>query len=131
MTGHRMPWAAVPCSIWLPTWGDPDAYGNQNPTYAEEPSITTTCCYAPGYARPDTSDDYEEDRPHGTETRLTFYLPKTLDADLRAARIACHPSDDASLAGRRFEVVGDPHSYMRGNTPGDYSWCVEGVEILG
>lgn len=131
MLGRPMPWAPVPCSIWLPTWGPRDPYGNQNATYAEEPSIVTTCCYAPGFSKPDTYDDYDEDRPHGTETRLTFYLPKTLDADLRGARIACHPSDDASLAGRRFDVVGDPHSFPRANTPGDYSWCVEGVESLG
>lgn len=131
MLGRRMPWAPVPCSIWLPTWGRRDAYGNENPTYAEEPSITTTCCYAPGYSSPETSDDYEEERPHGSELRVTFFLPKTLDADLRAARIACHPTDDPRLADEVFDVVGDPRSYMRSATPGDYSWVVEGVARLG
>lgn len=126
-----MPWAPVPCSIWLPTWGMRDAYGNENPTYATEPSITTTCCYAPGGSSPDTDDDFEDGRPHGTELRLTFFLPKTLDADLRSARIACHPEDDAALSGMQFDVVGDPRSYMRTATPGDYSWVVEGVATLG
>jgi hypothetical protein len=31
----------------------------------------------------------------------------------------------------RFKVVGQPVSYQRENTPGDYSWCVEGVAYLG
>lgn len=126
MLSARMPFRAVPCRIWLPTY-ERDAYGNGRPAYAEEPSITTTCCYAPGRERPDTSDDIEEDRPHGDELRVTFYLPKTLDADLRAARIAA----DGLLGGRQLDVEGVPVSYMRDNTPGDYSWAVEGVLRLG
>lgn len=62
---------------------------------------------------------------------MTFYLPKTVSADLRDALIACYPPDDAILSGKVFKVIGEPHSYPRANTPGDYSWCLEGVTHLG
>lgn len=127
MLSRRMPFRSVPCRIWLPAYDGQDAYGNRRPQYAEEPDVLTECCYAPGRSRPDTADDIEEDRPHGDAMRVTFYLPKTLDADLREARIAC----DGLLGGRQFDVVGQPVSYMRENTPGDYSWSVEGVLHLG
>ena len=125
-----MPFASVPCSIWLPTF-ETDEWNNEVASYPDEPSIETRCCYAPGDRRPDTSDDIEQERPHGDAVRLTFFLPKELDADLRGAQIACHPSDDAWLDGRRFAVEGAPRSYHRANTPGDYSWVVEGVAHLG
>ena len=127
----RMPFRAVPCSIWLAHASERDSYGNTQVTYNEDPDVSTTCCYAPGTARPDTSDDIEQGRPHGVAATVTFYLPKTVDADLRAARIACYPPDDTALSGHVFDVVGEPYSYMRDNTPGDYSWCVEGVAHLG
>lgn len=126
-----MPFPSVPCSIWLPTYGEPDAWGNRNATYTTEPTIQTTCCYAPGYARADTGDEYEQDRPYGDMVRMMFFLPKTLSADLRGARIECYPTDDPAVSGQTFDVVGDPHSYMRAATPGDYSWYVEGVAHLG
>ncbi len=130
MISMPMPFRGVPCSIWLPTY-ETDAYNNEVASYGEEPDIVTTCCYAPGGSRPDTSDDIEDGRPYGTSSVVTFYLPKTLDADLRGAHIACHPDDDPRIAGCVFEVVGQPYSYMRANTPGDYSWAVEGAEFLG
>ena len=126
----RMPFAAVPCSIWLPTVTQ-DEWGNDVLSYGERADIATTCCYAPGDRRPDTSDDIEEDRPNGDEVRLTFFLPKALSADLRGALIACHPTDDPWLDGRQFAVEGVPTSYPRASTPGDYSWSVEGVARLG
>lgn len=126
-----MPFRPCQCSIWLPTYGEEDAYGNSVPTYGEEPDLETMCVYAPGRSKPDTSDDIEEGRPYGVTDIVTFYLPKALDADLRGARIACFPTDDQRMSGRVFDVVGSPMSYMRANTPGDYSWSVEGVEHLG
>lgn len=131
MLSRRMPFRAVPCRIWLPMWGPEDEFGNSRPEYLLEPDIETTCVYAPGDARPDTSDDIEDGRPYGAVMRLTFFLPKTLDADLRQALIACAPADDETLASKVFKVVGAPTSYPRANTPGDYSWRVEGVEHLG
>lgn len=125
-----MPFRPVPCSIWLPHAGE-DAWGNEVVTFAEDPDIETTCCYAPGYRSPETSDDIEEGRPEGATVRVTFFLPKTLDAALRGARIAASPPDDAWMAAHAFDVVGAPTSYMRQNTPGDYSWAVEGVTHLG
>lgn len=126
-----MPFRSVPCSIWLPHATAEDPWGNVSYAYGTDPDITTTCCYAPGDRRPDTADDIEQGRPHGVTVRLTFFLPKTLDADLRGALIACHPTDDAFVSGRQFSVEGAPTSYSRANTPGDYSWAVEGVTHLG
>lgn len=131
MLRRRMPFRAVPCSVWLPHEGESDAYGNRNVTYSEDADLETTCCYAPGRSKPDTSDDIEQDRPHGDRATVTFYLPKTVTASLRGARIACPKATDPVVAGRTFDVVGDPMSYMRDNTPGDYSWSVEGVEHVG
>ena len=131
MISVHMPFIPSPCFIWLPMASEADAYGNENVSYAEKPDITTVCCYTPGTSRPTTSDNIEDGRPHGASVAMTFFLPKTVDADLRGAIIAVAPSDDAALAARRFKVVGEPFSYPRANTPGDYSWCVEGVTYLG
>lgn len=131
MISFPMPFQTVPCSIWLPITTEEDAYGNTGITYAEEPSIQTSCCYAPGTSKPDTADDFEDGRPHGLRVGMTFYLPKTLNVDLMDALIACHPTDDSTLSGKQFKVVGQPISYSRANTPGDFSWCVEGVTYLG
>lgn len=126
-----MPFPSVPCSIWLPVTGAEDAYGNAAYTYSEKPDIETRCCYAPGYARADTSDEYDNEHPHGDMVRMIFFLPKEVTDDLRGARIECHPTNDPDMSGMTFDVVGDPHSYMRDATPGDYSWYVEGVAHLG
>lgn len=131
MMARPMPFSAVPCAIWLPHIGTPDVYGNARPTYNEQPDIETMCCYAPGRSSPMTSDDIEEDRPHGDEERMLFFLPKGLYADLRGARIAAMPPDDPYVASVRYAVEGEPRSYPRMNTPGDYSWCVTGVRVLG
>ena len=131
MLSRPMPFRSAPCSIWLPTYGDPDEYNNVVPTYGVEADVETRCCYAPGNQRPNTADDIEEGRPYGDRATVTFYLPKTLDADLRGALIACYPTDDATVSGRLFSVVGEPYSYSRANTPGDYSWCVEAVRFDG
>lgn len=131
MVSFPMPFQAVPCSIWLAIDGGEDPYGNAITTYAEHPDILTKCCYAPGAGEPDTSNDIEDGRPHGVRIGMTFYLPKTIDANLRDALIACYPPDDLALSGHQFKVVGEPYSYPRANTPGDYSWCVEGVTYLG
>lgn len=126
-----MPFRPCPCSIWLATESEPDEWNNTQTAYSDDPDITTTCVYTPGTSAPSTSDDIEDGRPHGDVVAMTFYLPKTLDADLREALIACHPTDDAYLSGQRFKVVGNPYSYPRANTPGDYSWVVDGVTYLG
>lgn len=131
MLGIRMPFRGVPCAIWLPHFGEPDAYGNRRPTYGEDPDIETTCCYAPGRSTPMTGDDIEEERPTGDEERMLFYLPKGLSADLRGAIIAALPPDDQHVASARYSVEGAPTSYPRESTPGDYSWCVTGVRRLG
>ena len=131
MSSFPNPFESVPCKIWLPTQEEPDEWGNRADAYAEEADIETKCCYAPGYARPETVDDIEDGRPHGARATMLFFLPKTVDADLRDALIACYPPDDAHLSGKKFEVVGDPFSYPRASTPGEYSWCVEAVTHLG
>lgn len=130
MISFPMPFQAVPCAIWLPAHGE-DAYGNELPEYPEYPDILTQCVYTPGTAKPSTSDDIEDGRPRGARVGMTFYLPKTVVADLRDALIACYPTDDAALSGAKFQVVGQPYSYPRQNVPGDYSWCVEAVTYLG
>lgn len=131
MVSFPMPFPAVPCSIWLASKGTKDSYGNQGRTYAQKADIETRCLYAPGYHSPDTRDEFEDGRPYGTETTMTFYLPKTVTADLRGAVIAAYPADDATVSGRKWKVVGEPASYMRQATPGDYSWCVTGVRVDG
>ena len=133
MLSLPMPFKPVPCRIWQPTF-ETDAWGNEVATYPTDPTITTTCCYAPGgggESRASNQDDIEQGRPYGEVIRLTFFFKKGFDADLRSARIAVDPPDDTRLAGRTFAVEGAPISYSRANTPGDYSWKVEGVEYLG
>lgn len=131
MLSFRMPFAAVPCHIWLASPGERDAYGNQPTEYAVEPDVVTRCVYAPGTSKPDTADDIEDGRPHADEATMTFFLPKSVDADLREALISCFPAGDATLSGRRFVVVGEPYSYQRESVPGDYSWRVEAVRFDG
>ena len=131
MPSFRMPFWAVPCSIWLPVKSGTDAFGNETINYAEEPDVITKCCYAPGSSRPETEDEFEDARPRGARVTMTFFLPKSVVADLRDARISCTPPDDPALASMVFDVVGEPYSYPRTNTPGDYSWCVEAVAYLG
>lgn len=131
MLSRRMPFKAVPCSIWLPVWEQRDAYGNSSPTYYLEPDLRTECCYAPGDRRPDTADDIEDGRPYGAEVALTLFFKKSLDTDLRHAVVELYPPTDKALSGQRFEVVGEPYSYPRENTPGDYSWCVKVVRFYG
>lgn len=131
MLSIPMPFESVPCSIWLAHTAGRDAYGNEVVDYAEFPDLATRCVYAPGEASPDTENDIEDGRPHGARVSMTFFLPKTVVADLREALIACYPPDDEALYGRRFKVVGEPYSYPRANTPGDYSWRVSGVTYLG
>lgn len=131
MTSHKMPFVSVPCAIWLRTVTGTDAYNNELYGYAQDADVLTRCVYTPGTSRPDTADDIEDGRPTGARATMTFFLPKTVDADLRGALVACYPPDAATLCGRRFAVVGNPYSYPRENTPGDYSWCVEAVEYLG
>ncbi len=126
-----MPFASVPCSIWLANDAGDDEWGNQVIEYGDSADIITRCVYTPGRSKPDTTNDIEDGRPHGATVDMTFYLPKDLVADLRNAIIACYPTDDATLSGQRFKVVGNPYSYPRANTPGDYSWSVEAVRYLG
>ena len=131
MISFPMPFASVPCKIWLAHESEEDEWGNREITYGEQPDIETRCVYAPGRQRPETADDIEEGRPEGARVAMTFYLPKEVDADLRGALSACQPQSDLALCAMRFKVVGQPFSYQRENTPGDYSWCVEGVAYLG
>lgn len=131
MLSMRMPFPAVPCLIWLPVGSAEDAYGNVTYSYADQPDIETTCVYAPGDTAPETSDEIADGRPYGDRLRVTFFLPKTVCADLRGALIQCLPLDDATLASMLFRVEGVPTSYPRDAVPGDYSWSVRGVEHLG
>lgn len=131
MLSRKMPFPRVECRIWLRKLADEDEYGNRVPYHADEPDIVTECSYAPGRSKPDTSDDIEDGRPWGDRMVMTFYLPKTVQADLRGALIQAVPADDAAVASMRFEVVGNPTSYMRDATPGDMSWSVEGVRFDG
>ena len=130
MTSFPMPFTPVPCSIWLAE-RESDEWGNDVVTYNQEPDMVTHCLYSPGGRTPDTSDDFESGRPHGATVPMTFYLPKSVDADLREALISCSPPSDAALSGKVFRVVGEPYSYPRENVPGDYSWVIEVVAHHG
>ena len=127
-----MPFGTVPCKVWVPIESEEDAYGNRTPVYAEEPDWEGGCCYSPSRTRyMQTDDDIGDGRPHGASMTLTVYLPKSLDIEMRGARLAVLPPDDAYLSGRLFDVVGVPVSYHRASTPGDFSWQVEAVEHVG
>lgn len=133
MLSHPMPFDPAPCLVRVARQGAPDPYGNQAVEYRESADYATSCLYAPGWSTPNTADDLEEGRPHGDRVRLTVYLPKSFSPteSLRDALLTIVPSDDPSMARHRWRVVGDPISYPRPNTPGDYSWAVEVVEHLG
>lgn len=123
-----MPFETVDCRVWVPVESAEDAYGNVNAVYAEKPSWTGRCVYSPSRTRYEqTSSDFEEGRPHGSRVTLTVYLPKSFSLPLHGARLAVYPTDDPYLRGKLFDVDGEPYSYMRSNTPGDYSWQVEAV----
>lgn len=127
-----MPFEAVPCSIWLARESEPDAYGNRRVLYADEPDIETACVYAPGWTENDGSyKDIEDGRPYGTRSEMSFFLKKEVDADLRRAKIAAYPSDDATMSGREWLVLDYPMSKMRASTPGDYSWLVRAEAFDG
>jgi len=123
----RMPFSRVPCQIWLAHEGEPDAYNNRNVYYTDEPDHVTECCYY----QEQTADGIEDGRPHADEARLRVFLPKTLVADLRGARLKVVAPDDAAISGHVFSVVGSPESTMRANTPGDMSWDVRAVRFDG
>ena len=127
MISFPMPFPTVPCAIWLAHRDGQDSYGNEQVTYSEHPDVVTECAYAPGYRSPDTAADIEDARPQGVTTTMTVFLPKTLNVDLRGALLSIVAPDDAALGKKRFAVVGEPHSYMRSATPGQFSWAVEVV----
>lgn len=123
-----MPFDTVECCVWIPSAQTEDAYGNTNYTYQALPDWTGPCVYSPSRTRYEqTSSDFEEGRPNGVNITLTVYLPKSFSLPLHNARLAVYPSDDPYLYGKLFDVDGEPFSYMRSNTPGDYSWQVEAV----
>ena len=126
-----MPFESCPCAIWYPFESSPDAYSNKTVGYGKDPDWRGVCVYHPGASRADTSNDIEQGRPNGAEVKLTVYLKKTFSHSLRKARIAVYPMDDTTLSGRVFEVIGEPFSYSRTNTPGDYSWAVEVGDVVG
>ena len=127
-----MPFESVPCRIWLARESSEDVYGNKNVYYADDPDIVTECVYAPGWTENDgTASDIEEGRPYGVSSDVSFFLKKSVSADLRRAKIAAYPSDDATMYGREWLVLDYPMSKMRANTPGDYSWFVRAVAFDG
>lgn len=127
-----MPFASVPCRIWLARESAEDAYGNKVVYYADDPDIVTECVYAPGWTENDgSSKDIEEGRPYGVESEMSFFLKKSVDADLRRAKIAAYPSDDSTMYGREWVVLDYPMSKMRANTPGDYSWLLRAEAFDG
>ena len=125
-----MPFEPCPCAVWFPVESTADAYGNSTVSYGTEPDWQGQCVYAPGRQNANTKNDIEEGRPYGAEVTLTVYLPKSFNYSLRKARIAVYPDDDF-ISGRIFGVIGDPFSYSRANTPGDYSWAVEAGDVVG
>ena len=131
MLSFPMPFPRVPCAIWEPIEGDPDAYGNTETIFMDEPTWQGMASYAPGGKTPETENDVTDGRPHGDEVTVTAYLPKTYQGNPRGGYFVLYPEDDAALYGRRWQVIGDPISYMRDATPGDFSWVIKGVESLG
>ena len=128
----KMPFATVPCSIWLARETKRDAYGNEHVVYADEPDIETECVYSAGWTQDDsTSPRIEDGRPYAVRSEMSFFLKKDVDADLRRAKIAVYPSDDTVLNGREWFVLDQPTSKMRANTPGDYSWLVRAEAFDG
>lgn len=126
LISFRMPFPRVPITFIPPTYGERDAFGNQVETYDEDNAITVDGCYAIG----DTTDDIEEDRPHGERVLVTCYLPKTFNADIRNA-ICRIGGNDALVSAQKFKVQGIPLSYMRDAVPGDMSTVVRLVEYAG
>gem|GEM_PF-1991505 len=127
-----MPFQPVPCRIWLAREEAADAYGNRRVRYGDEPDIETVCVYAPGWTENDgSSPDIDDGRPYGVRSEMSFFLKKTVDADLRRAKIAAYPTDDATMSGREWLVLDIPMSKMRANTPGDYSWLVRAAATDG
>lgn len=126
-----MPFEPCPCAIYFPMYGDEDEYGNALPEYGPQSCWKGVALYSPGSNRAETADDHEQGRPNGAEAKLTVYLPKTFDRSLREAKVVLSPKDDAYVRGREWAVIGDPMSYMRANTPGDYSWAVEVGDWVG
>lgn len=127
-----MPFASCPCKIWLPKQAVEDAYGNTSVYYDVQPDIETVCVYAGGWTENDgSSPDIEDGRPYGSESEMSFFLKKSVTADLRRAVIAAYPADDAAMYGRRWTVLDYPVSKMRANTPGDYSWLVRAEAFDG
>lgn len=127
-----MPFASVPCSIWLARTSEADAYGNEAVEYPDEPDIETVCVYSMGWTQDDgTSPRIEDGRPYGVRSEMSFFLKKDVDADLRRARIAAYPADDQQVYGRVWTVMDEPQSKMRANTPGDYSWLVRAAATDG
>ena len=127
-----MPFAPVPCAVWCAQDGGTDSYGNQIIAYNSEPDWTGLCVYSPANSYyPRTREEIEEGRPHGDEVHMCFFLPKTFSLDIRGGIIAAYPDDDDRVRGRLWDVIGDPISFMRTNTPGDYSWFLEAGEHLG
>ena len=121
MLSFRMPFPRVPCEIYVPTYTQDD-FGNDVPDWDVTP-IETECSFATGRYRSETRDDFSPADPHGDDSIVTFFLPKTMAGRLRGAIIRV-TVDGEELD---FHVVGDPLSYMRDATPGDMSWAVEGV----
>ena len=126
LISFKMPFPRVPVTFWLPTFGEPDSYGNQVPTYDDGNTITALASYTIS----DTADDIEDDRPLGDVLRVTLYLPKDFSADLRSAKCKIGTTDPF-LASLTFRVIGVPTSYMREAVPGDMSTVVRLVEYVG
>lgn len=127
-----MPFEPVPCAVWLAHDGGLDAYGNQIITYPVKPDWEGLCVYSPANSYyPRTRDEIEEGRPYGDEVRICVFLPKTFSLDIREGIVAVYPADDAIISGKKWKVIGQPLSFSRANTPGDYSWFLEAGEHLG
>ena len=127
-----MPFDTTPCKVWCAQDGGVDAYGNRVVAFNENPDWEGECVYSPAWSgKPDTYDDRDQQRPNGDRVTLTVFLPKSFALDIRGGRIAVCPTDDPVLSAQVFDVVGQPFSFPRSNTPGDYSWAVEAGERLG
>ena len=89
------------------------------PTYTFETETVPNVLVSPA-----STDDLEAiARPEGDTVALALHFPKTYTASLRGSLV--------EVRGRRYEIQGDPQSYMDENTPGAWNRPVTATLVEG
>lgn len=88
------------------------------PTYGEPEREVVDALVQPG-----STADLDATRPNGVEVVFTLHFPKTYTKSLQQ----CH----VKVRGNTYEVIGDPQSYTKANTPGAWNKPVEVKRVDG